>query len=187
MPYPPSTDQLFRSYGSEINAIKSISDEIIYHSVRYKVLFGSKSDTNMQAVFKIVKNPERVVNDNDLKSRVITAINQYFTLDNWDFGETFYWSELSAYIIKELSPDLSSIVIVPRSSESSFGSLHEIKAESDEIFISSATVDDVEVISAITAERLRSTGNIVTSYTTTTAGLQSSTETNSTNTGGFIY
>jgi len=187
MPNPPSSDQLYRSYSSEINAIKSISDEIIYHPVRYKVLFGSKSDTNMQAVFKIVKNPERVVNDNDLKSRVITAINQYFTLENWDFGETFYWSEMSAYIIKELSPDLSSIVIVPRSSDSAFGSLHEIKAESDEIFISSATVDDVEVISAITAERLRSTGNVVTSYTTTPAGLQSSVETNSTNTGGFIY
>lgn len=187
VPNPPSSDQLYRSYSSEINAIKSISDEIIYHPVRYKVLFGNKSDTNMQAVFKIVKNPERVVNDNDLKSRVITAINQYFTLDNWDFGETFYWSEMSAYIIKELSPDLSSIVIVPRSSDSAFGSLHEIKAESDEIFISSATVDDVEVISAITAERLRSTGNVVTGYTTTTAGLQSSVETNSTNTGGFIY
>jgi hypothetical protein len=187
MPSPPSTDQLYRSYGSEINAIKSISDEIIYHPVRYKVLFGSKSDTNMQAVFKIVKNPERVVNDNDLKSRVITAINQYFTLDNWDFGETFYWSELSAYIIKELSPDLSSIVIVPRSSDSAFGSLHEIKAESDEIFISSATVDDVEVISAITAERLRSTGTVVTGSTTNTTGLQSSVETTNTNTGGFIY
>jgi hypothetical protein len=66
MPNPASSDQLYRSYSSEINAIKSISDEIIYHPVRYKVLFGSKSDTNMQAVFKIVKNPERVVNDNDL-------------------------------------------------------------------------------------------------------------------------
>lgn len=187
MPLPPSTDQIYRAYGAEINAIKSISDELIYHPVKYKVLFGNKSEANMQAVFKVVKNSDRVVNDNDLKSRVITAINQYFALDNWDFGETFYWSELSAYIVKELAPDLSSIVIVPRSSSSSYGSLQEIKAESDEIFISSATVDDVEIISAITAERLRADGSVVTASTNSNTGITSATNTTSTNTGGFIY
>lgn len=187
MPLPPSSDQLFRSYGSEINKIKSISDELIYHPVKYRILFGSKSDAKMQAVFKIVKNTERVVNDNDLKSRVISSINTFFALDNWDFGETFYWSELSAYIMKELTPDLNSIIIVPRDSQSSFGSLYEIKAESDEIFISSATVDDVEVISAITAERLRAEGAIVTSTTRNTGTIQSATDTTTTTTGGFIY
>jgi hypothetical protein len=185
-PLPLSSDQLFRSYGEKINAIKSISDEIIYHPVKYKILFGSKSETSLQAVFKVVKNTERVVNDNDLKSRVITAINQFFNLDNWDFGEIFYWSELSAYIMKELSPDLSSIIIVPRASTSAFGSLYEVKSEADEIFISSATVDDVEVISAITAERIRSSGAIVTASSVTNTGIQSGTGTIST-TGGFIY
>jgi hypothetical protein len=185
-PLPLSSDQLFRSYGEKINAIKSISDEIIYHPVKYKILFGSKSETSLQAVFKVVKNTERVVNDNDLKSRVITAINQFFNLDNWDFGEIFYWSELSAYIMKELSPDLSSIIIVPRASTSAFGSLYEVKSEADEIFISSATVDDVEVISAITAERIRSSGAIVTASSVTNTGIQSGTDTTST-TGGFIY
>jgi hypothetical protein len=186
-PLPPSSDQLFRSYGSEINKIKSISDEVIYQPVKYRVLFGNKSEPAMQAVFKIVKNSTRVVNDNDLKSRVISAINNFFALDNWDFGETFYWSELSAYVMKELSPDLSSIIIVPRDSLSSFGSLFEIKLESDEIFISSAVVDDVEVITAITAERLKSEGAIVTSAPDTNTGIQSATGTTSTNTGGFIY
>lgn len=186
IPLPLSSDQLFRSYGEKINAIKSISDEIIYHPVKYKILFGSKSETSLQAVFKIVKNTERVVNDNDLKSRVITAINQFFNLDNWEFGETFYWSEMSAYIMKELSPDLSSIIIVPRASTSAFGSLYEVKSEADEIFISSATVDDVEIISAITADRIRSSGTIVTSSNVTNTGIQSGTDTTST-TGGFIY
>jgi hypothetical protein len=186
IPLPLSSDQLFRSYGEKINAIKSISDEIIYHPVKYKILFGSKSETSLQAVFKIVKNTERVVNDNDLKSRVITAINQFFNLDNWEFGETFYWSEMSAYIMKELSPDLSSIIIVPRASTSAFGSLYEVKSEADEIFISSATVDDVEIISAITADRIRSSGTIVTSSNLTNTGIQSGTDTTST-TGGFIY
>ena len=42
-PKPPSNDELFRSYGTEINKIKSISDEVIYHPVKYKILFGDKA------------------------------------------------------------------------------------------------------------------------------------------------
>lgn len=186
-PLPQSNDQLFRSYGQEINKIKSISDEVIYHPVKYKILFGNKSERNMQAKFKVIKNSERVVNDNTLKSQVISAINNFFSLDNWDFGETFYWSELSAYIMKELSPNISSIIIVPNSPESAFGSLFEIKSDSDEIFINSATVDDVEIISAITADRLKSNGQIITSSTTPNTGVQSATGFNSNTTGGFIY
>ena len=34
--------------------IKSLSDEIIYHPVKYKVLFGSKADTDLQGTFKVV-------------------------------------------------------------------------------------------------------------------------------------
>lgn len=186
-PLPPSSDELFLFYGEEINKIKSISDEVIYHPVKYKPLFGSKSDAELQAVFKIVKNDSRVVSDNDVKARVITAINEYFALDNWEFGETFYFSELSSYIMKQLSPDIVSVVIVPRDAEKAFGSLFEIKCEDDEIFISSATVDDVEIITANTQERLRASGAIVTSSNSTNAGIQSSTNNGSSTTGGFIY
>ena len=37
-PLPPSSDELFRSYGKQLNKIKSISDEVIYHPVKYKEL-----------------------------------------------------------------------------------------------------------------------------------------------------
>ena len=57
-PLPPSSDNLFNNYGSEINKIKSISDEVIYHPVKYKVLFGANADLDLQATFKIVKNPD---------------------------------------------------------------------------------------------------------------------------------
>lgn len=165
IPTPQTTDELYRTYGSSINSIKSVSDEVIYHPVKYRILFGNKSDANLQATFKIVKNAERVVNDNDIKSRVINAIDQFFVLDNWDFGETFYFSEMSAYVMKTVGPDISSIVIVPKQVSKAFGSLFEIRAASDEIFVSGATVDDVEVISALTADRLRSDGSIVTTTT----------------------
>jgi len=187
LPLPPSSDQLFRSYGTEINKVKSISDEIIYHPVKYKSLFGNRSSLELQAMFKIVKNENRVVSDNDVKARTITAINEYFALDNWDFGEIFYFSELSAYIMKQLSPDIVSIVIVPRDARQSFGSLFEVKCEADEIFLSSASVDDIEIITANTQERLRATGTIVSTSPSTGASIRSSTFSSSTTTGGIIY
>ena len=181
LPLPPSSDNLFNSYGGEINKIKSISDEVIYHPVKYKVLFGTKAESNMQATFKIVKNPEQVVNDNDIKSKVITAINQFFALENWDFGDTFYFTELSTYVMNQVSPDLVSLIIVPKQSSQTFGSLFEIRGEANEIFISGATVDDVQVIDAITASRIQATGNVVTATNSnTTNGITSGTTYSST-------
>ena len=65
--------------------------------------------------------------------------------------------------MNQMTPDIVSIVIVPNEQSQSFGSLYEIKSESNEIFISSATVENVEIIDAITASRLRATGNVITS------------------------
>ena len=181
-PLPPSSDELFQNFGSEINKIKSISDEVIYHPVKYKVLFGNKADVDLQATFKIVKNPDIVTNDNDIKLQVITAINTFFSLEFWDFGDKFSFSELSTYIMNTLAPNVSTVVLVPNQTDKTFGSLFEITTESDEIFISGATVDDVEIIDSLTASRLKAGGSVVTTATTQNAGIQSST-----NSGGSTY
>ena len=155
-PLPPSSDELYDVVSSALNLIKSISDEIVYHPVNYRVLFGASASLDMQATFKVIKNPGQVISDNDIKSRVITAINQFFNLDNWDFGDTFYFTELSTYIMTELTPYIASVVIVPKKGGLTFGSLFEIKAASDELFISGATVDDIEIISGITSNTIKS-------------------------------
>jgi hypothetical protein len=173
-PLPPSPDELFRSYGAALNKIKSISDEVIYHPVKYKPLFGQQATSDLQCVFKIVKNPDQVINDSDLKTRSIEAINQYFALENWDFGDTFYFQELATYVMNRLAPDLVTFVIVPKQPTQAFGSLFEIRSESDEIFINSATVADIDIINEVTASRLSSTGNVVTATNTQNIGLQSS-------------
>ena len=173
-PLPVSSDSLFLSYSEQLNKIKSLSDEIIYQPVKYKVLFGDKASEDLQAIFKIVKNPNLVLNDNDIKSRVIAAINEFFALENWDFGEKFYFSELGSYVMSDLAPDLVTFLIVPKQENQVFGSLFEIKAEVDEIFISGATVDNTEIIDAITASRLKALGgSVVTTSTSTRAGIQS--------------
>jgi hypothetical protein len=173
-PLAPSSDQLYLSYGQLLNNIKSISDEIIYHPVKYKILFGENASSDLQAKFKIVKNPDIVINDNEVKTRAIAAINEFFALENWEFGETFYFTELSTYVMQQLSPNLVTFVIVPNEVSSTFGSLFEIKSESDEVFISSASVSDIELIDSVTATRLRSSGSIVTDATSVSTGIQSS-------------
>ncbi len=155
-PLPPSSDALFNSLSPDLNKIKSISDEIIYHPVKYKVLFGTKASSDVQATFKVVKNSEVVISDNDIKTRVLVAILEFFALENWEFGDNFYFSELSAYVMSKLSPNIVNFVIVPKQSELSFGSLYEIRSEKDQLFINGATIDDIEIISTITASKIRS-------------------------------
>ena len=165
-PLAPSSDFLYNLLSTDLNKIKSISDEIIYHPVKYKVLFGDKASSDVQATFKIVKNPEVVISDNDVKSKVLSAINEFFALENWDFGGDFYFTELSAYVMNRLAPNIVNFIIVPKQSSLTFGSLYEIRAEKDQIFINGATVSNIEIISAITASKIRSSGAITVSSTT---------------------
>jgi hypothetical protein len=154
-PEAPTSDALRIAFGTQLNLIKSISDELIYHPVNYKILFGSTADPKLQAQFKVVKNPSKTINDNDLKVRIISAINSFFDINNWDFGDRFYLGELITFITNEVAPDVSNLVIVPRQPTQTFGSLFEIQSQPEEIFISGATVDDVAIVTAITAVEIR--------------------------------
>ena len=149
-PVAPTSDDLSTNY-STLEKYKSISDTIVYNSAKFKPIFGKNSESALQATFKVVKNPSIVISDNDIKTSVINAINTYFDVANWDFGETFYFSELSAYLHAKLTPNVASIIIVPVNQSSGYGSLQQINADYNEIIISSATVDNVTIISAITA------------------------------------
>lgn len=152
-PSPMTSEELRLEFGS-IESYKSISDSIIYNSGVFKPLFGDKAVPALRATFKIVKNPLIAITDNDVKSKVIAAINDYFDVANWDFGESFYFSELSTYLHNTLVPYVSSIIIVPTTALASFGTLFQINAEPNEILISAATVDNVQIISAITAGQI---------------------------------
>lgn len=154
-PRPLSSDELYTSFSNPLNQIKATSDEIIYHPVKYKNLFGSTADKSLQANFKVIKNSNVTISDNDIKSSVINAIDEFFAIENWEFGDTFYFSELSTYIMNKISPNITSIIIVPVDESLSFGNLQEIKSNADEIFISSADVVDVKIINEITDTVLR--------------------------------
>ena len=136
------------TYNQLLN-LKMISDEMILNSGVYKPLFGAKAASALQADFQIVKNPATNISDNEIKSLVVEQINNYFALDNWDFGQTFYFSELSAYLHTKLGNYLSSIILIPTSSDSVFGNLFEIRSQPNEILISAATVDNIKVVNGV--------------------------------------
>jgi hypothetical protein len=154
-PEPTTSENLRIAFGANLDLIKTISDEIIYYPVNYKILFGSKADPALQATFKVVKNSNKAINDNDLKVRIVSAINLFFDVNNWDFGDRFYLGELITYITNQVAPDISNLVIVPRQETQVFGSLFEIQSRPDEIFVSGARVDDVEIVAAITASEIK--------------------------------
>ena len=113
----------------------------------------------------------KIIKGDELKNKYNAANDQYyyeeldFTLKQkiWDFGETFYFTELAAYIHNQLTPYIATVLIVPKGTNQNFGSLFEIQSNSDEVFISDAKVEDVDIIDAVTASKIRASGTIVTS------------------------
>lgn len=155
-PLTPSTDDLRRQF-STLDSKKSASDTIVYRPVKYRILFGDTADSSLRATFRIVQVPGNGLTETEIKSRVINAINDYFDPNNWDFGETFYFTELSAYIHQQLVGVVASFVIVPQDSESVFGSLFQIKSSSDEIFINGANVGHIDIVDNLTRTNLKAT------------------------------
>jgi hypothetical protein len=159
-PVVPTNDQLKGQFDSGTNGLsnfKAISDTLVYNPGVYKPLFGDKADPSLQATFKIVKNPNVNVSDNDVISGTIATINEYFDTSNWDFGDTFYFSELSTYLHNTLAPNVASIIIVPSNINIAFGGLLQINSNPNEIMVSAATADNVQIISAITATQINQT------------------------------
>jgi hypothetical protein len=153
-PLPQTSEELRNSF-TGLLSYKMMTDEIIFHPVKYKALFGNLSDKEFQAQFKVVKNIKSKLTDSEIKSKVIAAVDKFFTPGNFNFGETFYFTELAAYIHTSLSTDLSSVVIVPLNQESKFGTLFQIQPDRNEVVTSVATVNDIIVISEITDSNIR--------------------------------
>jgi hypothetical protein len=156
-PLRPTIAELSDAYSS-INDYKMLTDSVILNSVRFKPLFGSKAEPSLRATIKVIKSSKTNASDSEIRSAIITEMNNYFSIDNWDFGDTFYFSELSAYLHSALGDLISSAVLVPNDPSLSFGDLYEIKSAPYEIFTSAAQASDINVISALTSSELQIAG-----------------------------
>lgn len=153
-PAEPTTEEL-RIQFQELNKYKMVSDSMVWNSGTFKLLFGSQAESELQAIFKVVKAPSASISDNEVKTKVIQAIDTYFDIRNWDFGEKFFYTELAAFIHQQLSRVISSVVIVPTNANSQFGNLFEIISNPTQLFMSTATVNNVQIISNLTDQNLR--------------------------------
>lgn len=153
-PTIPTVQELQLTY-SRLNDFKMLSDTVVLNSVTFKPLFGSKADRALQGTIKVIKNINTIASDGQIRNAVIGAMNRYFDINNWDFGDTFYFSELSAYLHQQLGDLVSSVVLVPKDPTQTFGDLYEIQSRPNEIFVNGATVNDVIVIAALTSSQLQ--------------------------------
>ncbi|AXC39335.1 UNVERIFIED_ORG: hypothetical protein [Escherichia phage CMSTMSU] len=88
MPKPPTSVEL-KDIFKEVEQKIVISDSIIWHSAEYLPLFGASAAEDYKADFKVVKLPNSTMSDDEIRQNVVALTNEYFNVDNWDFGESF--------------------------------------------------------------------------------------------------
>lgn len=147
-PQPPSEADLEKQFAA-LDTKKAIGDSIVYRPAEYKIIFGELADIELQGKFNVIKVTGTSFTDNEIKSRLLDIVNEFFDIDNWDFGETFYFTELSAFIHQKMPAIISSVVIVPIQSNSAFGRLFQIVPESNELFIPDITLQDIDIVDSL--------------------------------------
>lgn len=152
-PVAPNNFELSKIMDS-IEPKAAMADHIAYIPVEFKYLFGSYAKNENQAIFKVIKKLGVGYTDSEIKTAVSTKVNEYFALDNWEFGDTFYFSELAAYLHKELGDYISSVVITPKYASNNFTNLLSISCALNEIFMAVTTSNDVKIITQLAQSEL---------------------------------
>ncbi len=134
---------------------KMISDTVVLRPGKIKLLFGRRAILPLQAVFKIVRSADTTLTDNQIKNTVVTTVRNFFDPTTWEFGETFYFTELAAAVHAALPIEISTFVIVPVSADNNFGDLFQVQAAEDEIFYPDLTENDVQLVPDINANVMR--------------------------------
>ena len=153
-PAVPTIDELSTEYQG-LQDYKMLSDNMIVNSVVFKPLFGAKAAQELRATIKVIRAQNSTASTSEIKSSVLAEMNAYFSIDKWNFGDTFYFSELAAYLHRQLGTIISSVVLVPLDQQKYFGDLYEIRSQPNEIFANGATINNIDVIEALTSTNLR--------------------------------
>jgi hypothetical protein len=143
-PTPPTPSQLYNSYGNLLSQ-KMISDTAVLRSGQFKIIFGPYADSKNQCVFNVIASPNSNTNANVIANSIVSLIQTYFDINNWNFGQSFYFNQLSTYICSN-NPDVLSIVIIPTYPTSTFGSLFQINADYGEILIPHINADMIKFV-----------------------------------------
>jgi len=109
----------------------------------------------LRATFKVIRSSSNRLTDNQIKSRIVTTIRNFFDISKWEFGEQFYFTELAAAIHDSLPGDIDSVVLVPTQSSNAFGDLFQVIPKEDEVLIANVGVNNIEIVSALNSAVIR--------------------------------
>ena len=150
----PSALDLRTSYADLLgNAM--ISDTVILHSGLFKLMFGSRAAPELRAMFKVIRPVTSNLTDNEVKVRIVERIRDFFDIDDWEFGETFFFTELAASIHADLGPEIDSVVLVPTYAQNQFGDMFQIQARENELFMPDVNTSDIEIVQSYTSINIR--------------------------------
>lgn len=153
-PKNPTAFQLRNDYGYLIDN-KMISDTLILQPGEIKVILGNKSRPELQAFLKVVKSQNATKSDNTIKTEIVQILNEYFDINQWEFGQSFYFTDFASRVHNRLRTEIDSIVLVPRSNKHAFGSLFQVMASESEIIQGSISVDDIEIVESLDPQTIR--------------------------------
>ena len=135
-----------------------ISDTVILHPGSFKLLFGTKAAAPLQAKFVVIRPTSGGnLTDNEVKVRIVSAVRSFFDVGDWEFGETFYFTELAATIHTSLGPEIDSVVLVPIQASNQFGDLFQVMCSENELFIPDISTANISVVQSYTPENLQQT------------------------------
>jgi hypothetical protein len=153
-PTPPTSFDLRSSYNYLLDN-KMISDTLILHPGKIKIIIGNKAPDELKATIKVIRSSSRNLTTNQIKTAIVDAVNKFFEIDRWEFGETFYFSELATYIHTVLPTEIDSVVLVPKKADNVFGDLYQVFCKEDEIIQPNISVNDIEIVESLTPRILK--------------------------------
>ena len=103
----------------------------------------------MQARFNVTKTSNSSMSDTEIKQNIIRLITAYFNVNNWDFGEDFYFTELAAYIHNNMIGEISQITIQPVGNTENTTDLFEISSNADELFLPIVKTSNITVTQTV--------------------------------------
>lgn len=153
-PQQPSPYELRSTYRSILSS-KMLSDTVIMHPAKIKLLFGQKAVPELRAQVKLVKAVGSRLTDDQLKIKALELVKTYFAIEDWPLGKEFYATELCSVLHAKLPVDVQSAVIVPEFPLNTFGDLFYVRAAADETLVSALTLDDIVIVKGLDKQILK--------------------------------
>ena len=126
-----------------------ISDANVLQPGKFKLIIGQHAAPALRGTLNVVQKTNSTMTPNQIKLAIVNAVNRFFDITFWDFGQTFFFQQLATFIVNSLPADITSVVLVPVSSANIFGDLFQILAQNGEIIKASISVNDIVLVDSL--------------------------------------